>query len=255
MGYAVSIEPQRWLLEQLVDSGTNISVVMERGADPETFEPTMAQRRSADDAAAYFITGTLPFEKTITEGTSTRIVDTSEGIEPVYGTHSHGDHDHHGIADPHMWTSVSGARVMAANMTETLCAIDTAHADEYRARLSTLDGRLDSIDAAIRARLSEAPHSTFAIWHPSLSYYARDYGLRQLALGSEGKEMSARQLREAIDTARADSVGVFFIQKEYDVRQAQPLNDGIGARLVVIDPLDYNWDNQMTLIADELAKP
>ena len=60
-----------------------------------------------------------------------------------------------------------------------------------------------------------------SVWHPSLSYFARDYGLEQISLGTEGKEMSAKSLTEAIDKARDKGVGVFFFQKEYDSRQAE----------------------------------
>ena len=58
-----------------------------------------------------------------------------------------------------------------------------------------------------------------------------------------------------IDMARADSVKVFFFQKEYDSRQARSINDEIGSRMVYINPLDYDIIKQMTLIADELSRP
>lgn len=256
----VSIEPQRWILEQLVDSGTVVGTMLERGADPETFSPSLADRSAAAACRIYFSTGALPFEEALRESSDVRFVDTSEGIGRVYGTHTHHHHDgdtHAGEdeGDPHVWTSVSGARAMAANMARALSDDRPDKADEYGRRLARLNVRFDSIDSAIAARLAGSGAHSFAIWHPSLSYFARDYGLHQLAIGQESKEMSARMLREAIDRAVADSVRVFFIQKEYDSRQARTINDEIGSRLVTIDPLDYNWDKQILNIADELARP
>ena len=255
-GYVVSIAPQRQILEQLVDSGTVVTTLISTGTDPETFEPTMSQRRAVADAVVYFGTGTLLFEETL--ASNARYCNTSEGIVPIYGTHTHEEsaHSHDEILpDPHMWTSVSGVRVMARNMADALIAAEPIREEVYRTRLKRLEAHLDSLDKAIASRLATVRNRTFGIWHPSLSYMARDYGLRQLPLGDEGKDMSARGLMEAIDKARADSVKVFFIQREYGVRQAQAISDAIGSRLIVINPLDYDWEGQINLIADELARP
>ncbi len=256
--YMVSIEPQRRILEALVDSGTAISTMLDRGADPETFEPTMAKRMEAEAVEMYFATGVLPFESKIAESVKGKYVDTSTGFTPIYGTHSHSarhDHDEESAPDPHYWTSISGVRTMAENMAAELSRLHPEQKESIRQRLISLEARLDSIDTSLKERFAAAGTIAFAIWHPSLSYLARDYGLRQITIGQESKEMSARQVRAAIDTARADSVAVFFIQREYDTRQAKTINAEIGSRMVVINPLSYNWEDEINLIADELLRP
>lgn len=256
--YAVSIEPQRWLLQQLADTSATVVTVLPTGSNPENFDPPMSLRAKIEKAEAYFATGALPFEDTFRKAGDTPFFDTSEGIERIYGTHDHfhSDEEHdHGESDPHFWTSVSGARQMAANMTKALKEIDPAHAADYDARLETVSMRLDSIDTVVRTALSAAPAHSFAVWHPSLSYFARDYNLHQLSVGQESKEMSARQLKDIIDHASADSIRVFFFQRQYDARQARTISDAIGSRMVTIDPLAFDWDRQIIQIADELAKP
>lgn len=259
--YTVSIEPQRWLLEQLVEPNADIITMLRSGSDPETYEPSMSQRAGIDRAKVYFTTGALTFEQTIAESSNIRIINTSVGVEPIYGTHSHSHSDHHDSGehsheiDPHVWTSISGARCMARNMVEALSNITPDSAEVYAARMAKLESKLDSLDNYIRTKLAPLTQRAFAIWHPSLSYFARDYGLHQIAVGLEGKEMSARQVRHIIDHAKADSVHVFFFQRENDPRQAETVNEAIGSRLVLIDPLDYQWEQQLTLIADELARP
>lgn len=255
-----SIEPQRALLEQLVAPGTEIVTIMGRGANPETFEPTLAQRASVDKASIFFATGALPFEKALEESArATTFVDTSAGIVPIYGTHGHShghdDTDSHGAPDPHVWSSVSSAKIMAANMAAALIEVDPTNKDMYSANLRKLDAHLDSLDAVLAERLQMVPTRAFAIWHPSLSYFARDYGLEQIIVGQEGKEMSARQLRDVIDDATGHNVKVFFFQREYDTRQAQSINSALGARLVTIDPMAYDWEKQLIMISDELSRP
>lgn len=264
----VSIEPQKWILEQLVGDDYAIGTMLDRGANPETFDPSMEKRLQADKATAYFSTGAFPFEESLAKSLpdGTRIVNTSDGIEPIYGTHSHThnhtsghshghDCDHHGeAADPHMWTSLKNARIIARNMAEALADLDPAEAATVNRRLATLEQRLDSIDKATADRLEGASRS-FAIWHPSLSYYARDYGLNQIAVGQESKEMPAGQVRQVIDNARNANVKVFFFQKEYDNRQAESINSAIGSRMITIDPLAYDWLGQIELITNEIARP
>lgn len=246
---AVSIEPQRMMLEELAGDNFEVVAILANGANPESYDPTISQRRQADDAVAYFTVGHLPFEATLEKSLSgTRVVDTSEGINLLYDTHAHAQgHD----ADPHVWTSFRNAKVMASNMLATLVDIDPDNAAEYQQRYQRMALRLDSLDAATASRL--AAHPAFAVWHPSLSYFANDYGLHQIAVGQESKEASPASLRGAIDEARADSVRVFFYQKEYDSRQAESVNDAIGSRLVMFNPLAYDWEQELTSITNALA--
>ena len=52
----------------------------------------------------------------------------------------------------------------------------------------------------------------FIVYHPALTYYARDYGLRQVAIEADGKEPSAKQLTAVIRQAREAGVRRIFYQ-------------------------------------------
>lgn len=258
---AVSVEPQRYLLEQLAGENFEVVTLMKPGANPETFEPTMDTRMALDRASAYFYVGGLPFEQALIESSSdVPAVATSDGVVPLYGTHSHSHNNeahaesHAEVADPHVWTSVANARIMARNMARGLIALDPADSAVYKLRLKRLTERLDSLDKAIALRLEKTPVKSFMVWHPSLGYFARDYGLNQLSVGWEAKEPSASVLKNAIDRARQAGVKVFFYQREFDTRQSQSLTTQLGLRTVSIDPLSYDWPGQLNLIADELIR-
>ena len=192
----VSIAPQAWLLEAIAGDSVNINILLGSGANPETYEPSINTIKTASQSDAMMLSGALGFETQLAERLSSNnpqlaIVDTSKGIEPIYGTHSHGDHTHaNDIPDPHTWTSVRNARTIACNMLATLIKIDPDNQSYYTARAERLDHRLDSIDRTIKSRLDSIPVKSFLVWHPSLSYYARDYGLEQISIGSEGRETS-----------------------------------------------------------------
>jgi len=48
-------------------------------------------------------------------------------------------------------------------------------------------------------------------------------------------------------------VKVVFVQMEFDRRHAEQIAGEIGARVVEINPLDYQWDEQMKKIAKALV--
>ncbi len=260
----VSIEPQRQILEQLVDSSYSVASLLERGANPETFDPSTSERLAVDDATLYFATGVLPFEKKIAASTSTPIINTSVGVKLLFDTHGHmHQHHNHGDsaeghshdADPHYWSSIAGVRSIARNMAAALADAMPEEASTVVERLAAYEAHLDTLQSTLAATLQPHSGTAFAVWHPSLSYFARDFGLVQISLGLEGKDHSALGLRKAIDKAKESNVRVFFFQKEFDSSQAESINSSMGSRLVEINPLDYDWEAQLINIANEIARP
>lgn len=255
---AVSIPPQAALLEEIAGDSVNIVTLMQSEANPEAFEVSVSNMRAVNDAALYMKMGNLAFEETLTDrirqsNTGMHIADVSEGIELIYGTHSHGNHTHD-VADPHTWTSLHNLKTIASNMLAALTETDPANKDFYNANYNRLIARLDSTDAAIAARLADARSKSFLIWHPSLSYFARDYGLRQIAVGQDNKEMTPGQLRDVHTAAAADSAAVMFMQQNFDTRQAESLAGELGVEVVTVNPLDADYIKQFNIITDALSR-
>ena len=263
----VSIEPQRQILLALTGPDVQVTTMLKGSADPETFEPTPSARMAVDNAAVYFATGVLPFEEKLKASSAggTAFADTSAGIDLIYGTHGDDDaddddddadedshHRHRHSADPHYWSSVTGLRAMARNMSAVLDSLMPDSAAATARRLAALETRLDSVDALVRRQLGGSSHA-FAIWHPSLSFYARDYGLRQISVGVEGKESSPRRIAAAIDSARAAGVEVLFVEAGTDRQRSLAISDALGVPAVNINPLDASWEKQLTDIAKAIS--
>lgn len=256
---AVSVEPLRALLAPLAAGRFEVSAVMDRSADPESFEPSVARRIATDDAEALFATGALPFEAALAETLPRRValVTLIDSIDALYGTHDHCTHPghRHGAPDPHIWTSARNAAAITRAMAATLMRLDPDGAALYASRRDSLCARLDSLDAAVAARLADVPSRAFVVWHPSLSYAARDYGLQQVALGAEGKDFSAAAIRRAIDEATEAGARVCFVQRGQDTGRTRSVAAETGMRIVEIDFTGADWPAQLNIIADELARP
>lgn len=267
---SVSIEPQRYLLERIAGPEWTVSTVLSKGADPENFDPSMSTMVRTARSKAYFTIGLGGFEEELTRriaDASPGVVfsDASAGIDRLQGTHQGGlahhdcghDHDHghnHGEGDPHIWTSVSNMKKIAANMAETLCRIDPAGADGYMQRLSDVVMQLDSLDARIDSCLAGKEGRAFMVEHTSLSYFADDYSLKQIALGAEGKELSAAAIREGIDHGRTEGATVFFTEPQTGTGRVGQIIKAVASKEVRVNTLAYEWPEEMLKIAEAVAQ-
>ena len=236
----VTIAPLTEIVGAITGGDFRVEVLVPAGASPETFEPTPRQFIALNSARAVFAVGLLDFERALTSriDDASKVVDLSRGIEPIAGSCAHEHHGHrhvHGI-DPHVWTSPRQLMTMADNAYE---AIRGLYPDsvKYRSNYLIYRDRLRHLDAFCAEACARSERRCFVVFHPALTYYARDYGIEQIAVEHEGKEPSARQLGEAIEHARRSGVRRVFYQSQFPRSTVEIVASDIGAECVEIDPL------------------
>lgn len=259
----VSIEPQRYLLESIAGDRWQVRTLLNKGSDPENFDPTVMQLRDVASSSAYFSVGTMEFEKAVADrlasgNSALKIVDTSKGIGRLQGTHTHEHPDDgahiHDASDPHIWSSLPNALKMASNMLDALIELDPDGEAYYRANYDSLASHLTALHDSITAQVAASPRRSFLIWHPSLSYFARDYGLEQIALGATNRELTPVALKQNIDRARQSDSIVMFIQADYDYNRSAEVARQADARTVEINLLDYDLPGQLAAVAKEITR-
>ncbi|MDE5839135.1 MAG: zinc ABC transporter substrate-binding protein, partial [Paramuribaculum sp.] len=229
-------------------------------ANPENFDPPMSTLKNASESSLYMQMGHLPWENSIIEriaesNPEIKVIDTSTGIDLIYGTHDHAHHHAHendGI-DPHTWTSIKNAKIIASNMYQALVDIDSVNIDYYSKRYELLTLKLDSLDNEFTRRLLPIKGKSVIVWHPSLSYFARDYGINQIAIGMENKEATPKGLQKKMEMAAAYNPLVFFVQPEMDGAKSEAVVKQSGAKKIVIQPLAYDWLGEIEKITDSLT--
>ena len=256
---AVTMEAQRYFAERIGGAHFMIHTVVPPGQSPETFDPTPQEMMAVARSRAYLRIGRIGFEQVwmptiVEQNPHLRVFDLSKGIRWIDSDHLTHDHHDHGTGDPHIWNAPATARQIAQNTLLAFCALDTAHTADYRAAHAALVAEIDSTDAALHAMLDTLTHRTFIIYHPALTYFAQAYGLKQLAIETDGKEPSAASMKMLIDKARTERVRVVFVQREFDRKHAESVATEIGARVVVIDPLSAEWKAQMLQIGRALTE-
>lgn len=258
----VSIQPQKYFVDRIVDTLLRVEVMVPPGSSPEIYEPTASQLKSLSSATAYFSLGLLEFEmsmlKNIQEqNPSLLVVNHSLQLDLLEGHcdgHHHNGHEHrHGQGfDPHVWSSPTEVGKMVRTIADVLSKQFPNYSSTFELNAQSFLSDIDSLDRYIRSEFAETTSKKIFIFHPALTYYARDYGLSQISLEEEGKSPSMKHFKSVLQTAKTQGANTIFIQKEFDANIAKTAATDIGGRVEVIDPLDKNWLNNMYHITNLL---
>lgn len=272
----VTIEPQRYFADKIAGDKFKINCVVPAGQSPETYDPTPQQMIQVGKSIAYLRIGPIGFEqawmdKIRENNPKLEIFDTSEGMKLLTDTeedshvHDHAGHDHdahageaahhhhHGGVDPHIWSSVTGAKVVAWNTLNAFIALDPDNTEYFWKNYNELVDQIDKTETEINQLLNPLTDRTFIIYHPALTYFANEFNLTQLCIEMDGKEPSPAQLKMLVENARENNARVVFIQQEFDQKNAELIAKETGCKLTVINPLAYDWSKEMIHIAKALA--
>jgi len=246
---AVSVIPQAEFTEK-VGGDKVIAISMIPAGAGHHYDPSPRQLEDLSQADLYFQLGSSePFE-TAHMGTfiqlnpNMTVINSSEGIALILNGQS---------TDPHIWTSPKCAMIMVENIYEGLTAADPSNASYYRKNADAYLAELKELDAELTASLSGLRSTDFMVYHPAWGYFARDYGLEQIAVESDGKEPSPQTIVKYIELAKANNVSVIFVQEQISVSGATAIAEGFGGKVYVIDPLAKNYVQNTRAVGKALA--
>lgn len=247
--------PQKYFVEKIAGDKFLINVMVPPGASHESYDPTPGQIAGLSKAIVYFRIGNIEFENVWIAKFSDiypelSIVDLSAHLQLITNPDAH---DIHGQSEPHTWMSPGNVRIMAKDIYKTLTGIDKENEGFYKLNCDHFIAEIDSINELIKSRLLNIKSTGFIIYHPALTYYARDYGLNQYPLEIEGKNPSAFVIRQLIEISKKENIKTIVVQKQFDQTKAQIIADETGGKIISIDPLDYEWSNQILEITDKLS--
>jgi zinc transport system substrate-binding protein len=258
----VSIVPQRYFVEKIGGDLVDVSVMVQPGASPATYEPKPNQMAALSRAKIYFAVG-VPFEmvwlkRFLELNPSLVVVHTETGIEkiPMKGPHlpvevgasaretrhPKRQGDHHGMRDPHVWLSPPLVMLQARHILTALLEVDPAHSSVYEANFRRFMIEIIDLDAEIRGLLSgQRKGVRFMVFHPAWGYFADAYGLEQIPIEVEGKEPKPQDLRYFVESARDLRTKVIFVQPQFSTKSAETIAKAIGGQVVFADPLSPDW--------------
>ena len=258
---SVSILPQKYFVEQIAGILVQVNVLVPPGSSPHNYEVLPSQMKDLSKSKAWLQVGLLTLEDALKAkladiNKNLAIVNSSVGIVPIAGSeHEEESHEHsvNEAFDPHIWLAPAEVKIMAKNTLYALKVGFPQHSSAFDKNYTRFISRIDSFSALIDQKLAPLKNRNILIFHPALAYFARQFNLSQIALEFDGKEPSPKHMKEIVDLAHKENIHVIFIQKEFDPAFAQQLSREIGGKVVIIDPLDYNWEKQMIDITEKIA--
>ena len=250
----VSINPQKYFVQQIGKNLVTVQVMVPPGASPATYEPRPRQMSELSKTKVYFAIG-VPFEnawleKIAAANPTMTVVHTDDGIEKMsMATHRHhlkdvhlkADTPGHRALDPHIWLSPPLVKIQARTIMKALQKIDPSRQAVYQNNYRQFVTHINRLHSELKSIFKDQQGFQFMVFHPSWGYFARAYGLQQVAVEIEGKDPKPAQLKELIEHAKAESINIIFVQPQFSTKSAQSVAREIGGQLVVADPLAADW--------------
>lgn len=241
----VSILPQADFVRQLGGDRVEVSVMMPPGANEHNYEPDTGQLKALSKADLYVKVGHLPFEdawmeRFISTNRDMLVVDSSQSIEMI-------EHN------PHIWLSPRLVKIQAETISAALVDLDPENQDYYLQHKQLFLRELDKLDQEITANLSGVKGKSFLVYHPAWGYFARDYGLQEIAIEEHGKEPGAREMSRIIDYAKKNNIKTIFDSAQHSTHSADAIAAELGARVVLLDPLPADYMDNMRKVTKTMA--
>ena len=247
---SVSILPQKYFVERIAGDFVRVNVMIPPGANPAISDLTSEQLKMLNNSSLYFAVGYLPFELThiyslLKNRRDIQLIKHTDAIElpeKEFPAHKHGDVE---SLDPHIWMSPTYAKQMARTIRDVLSDNFPEKKNLFSENCDRFMQEIDSVDREARRIILSKRHKLLLIYHPALTYFARDYGMEQIAIEDEGKEPNPVHVRAIIDRSREKGVRVVFIQSQFDEANARAIATEIGGEVIAIDPLSPDWKEEM----------
>ncbi|WP_407925548.1 metal ABC transporter substrate-binding protein [Geminicoccus flavidas] len=242
------------MVRQIGGEHVELSTLVGPDGDAHVFEPTPADAEKMASAQVLVVNG-LDFESWLprlieasgfagttvvaSEGVQPRRLDdegghAEHGEEPDEHEHAEADgHHHHGHQDPHAWQSLANGVIYARNIGRALALADPDHAADYERATEAYAGRLQALDAEVKAQIAAVPAERRRVVtsHDAFGYFGDAYGITFVApMGrSTEAEASAFDVARIIDQIRQENISAVFVENISNTRMIEQIAQETGA--------------------------
>ncbi len=247
----VSILPQKTFVKKIAGNDFKINVLIPPGSSPAAYTLLPSQLKEIANSAVWFRMGYIGFEYSWKEKISNankamKVVDLSEGLDLIaQSSKQEGNRTIYEGVNPHIWLSPALVKQIAKKILDELVLLKPEKSEKYKANYLKFLKEINLLDNKIRTKLKGFAGRKIILFHPSLSYYARDYGLEQFSLEVGGKQTTPKLMAKIVDIAKKENIKVIYIQSEFDREHARVFAEEINGKIIQISPLAPNWADNL----------
>jgi zinc transport system substrate-binding protein len=244
---AASFYPMYEFARQVGGDRVTVRNLTPAGAEPHDYELTPKDIIAVNGAKVliYNGAGLEPWVQKLLPQILPQVlkVNASEGIRLTTATSG----EEQGRPDPHVWLDP----ILAQRQVDNILAgflrsdpegkvVDEANAEKFKQELTALHARF-------QRTLSSCRKKVFITNHAAFGYFAARYGLTQIAISglAPDTEPSAAKIRDLIRLARQNEIRVIYYESLVSPRVAAAIGREVGARTLVLDPLEGLTDEDL----------
>ena len=227
--------PLEFVATEIVGRNATVTNLSPPGVEPHDLElaPDQVRLLAQADLIVYIGDGFQPaVEEVIDDLSGTRVIDalhTQDNLIEV------------GAADPHVWLAPPRLASVGNVIAREMAAVDAGNADVYEDNAADLARALDELDEEYSTALENCERNELVVSHEAFGYLTEAYGLEQVGVSGidPESEPAPGRVAEVAEFAREHGVTTIFFEEQVAPDIAQVIADEIGARVEVLDPLEF----------------
>lgn len=252
---AASIGPLGDFCRKIGGARVKVTVLIPPGASPHVFEPTPREVAQAVRAKVlvYVGGGLDPWVERLAASTAASQVKVAAVaglplLREASAEHGEGkasgpageNHKHlPGTGNPHVWLDPVLAQDISRRIAAALIQADPDHREFYEANLKAFLQDLEALHQEAARRTAAFVIREFVSFHPSFSYFARRYSLKEVGVIeiSPGREPTPGHIRRIVEAIKRYGVRVVFAEPQLSSRTAAVIAREAGVQVLLLDPL------------------
>lgn len=222
------------------------------GTDPHDWEPTPSDIIGLEEADVFIYNGAglEHWTEDILESLQNEdliVVEASQGMSLIEGSHDHHDHDHdhshhyhqEGF-DPHVWLNPLYAKMEMENIKDALVKADPDNKKFYEVNYEKYAAEFDKLDLEFKETLEPLPNKDIVVSHQAFGYLTEAYGLNQVPVDglSPESEPSMARVAEIIEFSKDKNLKVIFFEEMASPKVAETIAKAVNAKTGVLNTLE-----------------
>jgi zinc transport system substrate-binding protein len=240
-----SFYPLQWLTQRIAGDEVTVASLTPKGAEPHDSELELSQV-SALGQADLMVTLSgfqAPVDEAVAANPPANVLD----VAPIVGIED---------GDPHFWLDPVKLERAVDPVAAALAAADPSGASGYEERAAAASAELLALDADLATGLQPFQGAYVVTTHAAFRYFARHYGLEQLAVAGidpEAEPTPAR-LKEIKDQIGGLPVKTIYFEEPASAKTAQTLADELGLATGRLNPVETDsGGDYLTAMRDNLT--
>lgn len=253
----VTINPFKFIIEEITKDELKIDVLLPSSVDPHTYEMVPSDLIKVQNAEL-FIYGDKNLDGWAAKLEAKNKIQLSDLVpdslrldisEPLLNhthtlnhnrNHTH-NHSHKGF-DPHFWTDPITVKGMIYNIVNLLVEHFPDKKNTFIENAKSFKERLVEVDSIISIRTQLIENKNIFSSHPFYNYFFHRYGFNVIGFLelSPGQVISPKEMKEMMDLVKKNNVKVIFTNRQHNDKTTKILAESVGVKYYDLDPIGDN---------------